>query len=116
MPDIRVGPNRPSAPPGPPQPVFCDESGMTGNDLLDANQAFFTFAGVAMSFERAEEVVRRLLRDHRLQGNELKGKNLVKSASGRRAIASLISEARDEVHLVVHHKKYAWSRKIQSVN
>ena len=41
-------------PAGPPQPVFCDESGMTGNDLLDPNQAFFTYAGVAISFERAE--------------------------------------------------------------
>jgi hypothetical protein len=34
-----MGPDRPITAPGPPQPVFCDDSGMTGNDLLDPNQA-----------------------------------------------------------------------------
>src|SRR5208282_306653 len=49
----RTGPERPSAPPGPPQPIYCDESGMTGNDLLDPDQAFFTYAGVAVTAARA---------------------------------------------------------------
>jgi hypothetical protein len=80
---------------------------MTGNDLLDPNQAFFSYAGVAIDSERAEGVVKRLLRDHKLQGIELKGKKLVKSGSGRRAVRALIQEVRDEAHLVVHHKKYA---------
>jgi hypothetical protein len=107
MPAIRMGPDRPATPPAPPQPVFCDESGMTGNDLLDPDQAFFTYAGVAISFERAAEIAGKLLRDQKLQGNELKGKNLVKSGRGRRAVRSLIHEVRDKAHLVVHHKKYA---------
>jgi hypothetical protein len=107
VPTTRMGPDRPTTPPGPPQPVFCDESGMTGNDLLDANQAFFTYAGVAIGFKRAKGVVEKLVRDHKLQGIELKGKNLVKSGSGRRAVRALIREVRGEAHLVVHHKKYA---------
>ena len=72
------------------------ESGMTGNDLLDANQAFFTDAGVAVPFERAEDLAKKVLRDQKLQGNELKGKNLVKSARGRRAVRALIKEVGDE--------------------
>jgi hypothetical protein len=103
----RTGPDRPATPPGPPQPVFCDESGMTGNDLLDRNQGFCTYAGVAVTGERAEEVVRKLLRDYKMQGNELKGKNLVRAGLGRRAIRSLIREVGSETHLVIHHKKYA---------
>jgi hypothetical protein len=50
---------------------------MTGNDLLDPNQAFFTYAGVAVTADRAEEVVRQLVCDHKLQWNELKGRHLV---------------------------------------
>ncbi len=53
----RTGPERSAAPPGPPQPVFCDESGMTGNDLLDPQQAFFTYAGVAVfGMPRRQEI------------------------------------------------------------
>jgi hypothetical protein len=103
----RTDPECPAAPPGPPQSVFCDESGMTGNDLLDPNQAFFTYAGVAVTADRAEEVVRKLVCDHKLQGNELKGRNLVKSGSGRRAVRCLIDEVGRDSHLVIHHKKYA---------
>lgn len=104
---FRTSASRPSKPSTPPQPIFCDESGMTGNDLLDVNQAYFTYAGVAISFERAEDIVHRLLRDHRLQGNELKGRQLVRTSRGQRAITSLLQEISQEIHLIMHHKKYA---------
>jgi hypothetical protein len=80
---------------------------MTGNDLLDADQQFFAYASVALSFQDAEDLVRRLMRDHRLQGKELKGKNLTRSTAGRHVIKELISAVRQRVHVVVHHKKYA---------
>lgn len=105
--EFRTAPSRPAESSDPPQPVFCDESGMTGNDLLDVNQAYFTYASVAISFERAEEIVSRTLRDHRLQGKELKGRQLVRTGRGQRAITSLLSEVCQEARLVMHHKKYA---------
>ena len=104
---FRTDSKRPTEPPAPPQPIFCDESGMTGNDLLDVNQTCFTYAGVAISFERAEDIVRRLLRDYRLQGNELKGRQLVRTGRGQRAVTSLLHEIREDIYLIMHHKKYA---------
>src|SRR6266478_8220477 len=45
-----------SAPEG---PFFCDETGFTGNDLLDANRKFLAFAGVALTHNETNYIVKR---------------------------------------------------------
>jgi hypothetical protein len=79
---------------------------MTGNDLLNKGQAFFTYAGVAITPIRAEAVVRSV-RPKCNQGMELKGRNLLGTVHGRRAITNLLDQVREDAHLVVHHKQYA---------
>lgn len=93
--------------------LFFDESGNSGADIYNAQQPVFAYAGVWL--DPANEAHFRsyleTLRDrHRLQGNgELKGRTLVGSGRGRRAVGEVLRElhAREvPVSLVVVHKPY----------
>ena len=99
------------APPWCVHTVWCDESGATVNELLDANQEHFVYASVAVEPRDAEEIRHKIVRENTLQGLELKGKNLCGHTKGRQAIHQLIELVSDRAHLVVHHKKYALAAK-----
>ncbi len=49
--------------------IFCDEAGITGNNLLDPEQRHFAFASVNISLATAEELVAQTIHDYRLQGS-----------------------------------------------
>lgn len=88
-------------------PIYCDESGYTGVNLLTDNQPYFVYAALNIGEEEANDVVARLQRDHRLQGPELKGTNLVGSNSGKRAIREVYDRYSEQVKMSYYHKKYA---------
>jgi uncharacterized protein DUF3800 len=87
-------------------PIYCDEAGYTGYNLLEENQPYFVYA--ALNLEEAEAINFRnhLKKKYNLQG-ELKGRNLVRSNNGRKAIQELYESHVNNVRLVYHHKKYA---------
>lgn len=85
--------------------IFCDESGITGNNLLDAQQPYFAFATVNMSSEEAGDLVAQIIRDYGLSCKELKGGRIIKSPAGRKAILSLIEQCIDRAKLVFYDKK-----------
>ena len=91
--------------------VYCDESGSTGNELLDSNQEYFVYASVALEPKEAADLTAHLISKHGIYGKELKGKNLLRHSGGRRLIDELIQITSGKAHLVVHHKKYALAAK-----
>lgn len=91
--------------------VYCDEAGFTGENLLHRQQPFFAHASVAQEPREAAELVDRLKRDYRVQGRELKGRNLIRYSRGRRAIEDLISVAGQSAQVVIHHKEYCLATK-----
>lgn len=70
--------------------IFGDEAGFTGNKLRDAEQDVFAYATVAIHPDAAQELVARVKKDHRIQGNELKGSTLLKQERGKYAIADIL--------------------------
>jgi Protein of unknown function (DUF3800) len=93
--------------------LFLDESGNTGSDILDRDQPVFALAGVwltASSEEHFKQRISSLRSRHNIQGNgEIKGKNLVGSPSGRKAVVELIDElvtARVPMSLLGVEKRY----------
>src|SRR6266511_1554025 len=92
--------------------IFCDESGFTGQHLLNLNQRYFAYGSVGIAPADASALVAKTIRDFRLQGSELKGKNLLKHASGRKAAAAVIKELGDRSQIVVVHKRYALACKL----
>ena len=88
------------------QEIYCDESGFTGNDLLDQGSTFFAYASVAVSNEEATEYVNNIIQKYKLQGGELKGRNLLKSPKGKKVIAEILSTFKDRIKVGVYHKKF----------
>lgn len=93
------------------QTIYFDESGFTGNNLLDPDQPVFVYAGVALdpadAFSLHSEVISRV----RLQGEELKGMNLVQSAQGKEAISWLLSACKENALITVSNKNFALAGK-----
>jgi hypothetical protein len=90
-----------------PQEIYCDESGFTGNHLLDRNQLYFTYASVAIRHEEATTFVDKLISDFNIQGGELKGQRLLKFNNGRKVITKILKEYHDKIQVSVFHKKYS---------
>ena len=87
--------------------IFADESGFTGNDLLHPDQPFFVYATVALDPSRAQHLVQDVLRKFRVDGNELKGKKLLRYNRGRQGISYVIDQCAGDARVIVFHKKYS---------
>jgi len=88
------------------QEIYCDESGYTGNNLLDMQTPYFTYAAIAVNHEEAKEFVARVIQDYRLQGNELKFRNLNKHSQGKQIITNILKTFDGRIKVVINHKKY----------
>jgi Protein of unknown function (DUF3800) len=93
--------------------IYLDESGYTGDDLLDAAQPVFTLATHALS-----EGECKLLRDAhfgRLQVDELKHANLQRRGANQRLLVEFVKALvpyADRIKLGLAHKKYALTLKL----
>lgn len=94
-----------------PQPIYFDESGFTGNNLLNPNQTFFSYASIAIDPDDAKKFVLDLIKKHSLNGEELKGCALIKHSKGRKAILELLNEFKGKIKVSVSNKKYALAAK-----
>jgi hypothetical protein len=74
------------------QEIYCDESGFTGNNLLDKATPFFAYATVAVSHEEAKEFVERVIKDYKVQNCELKFQKLIKYSRGKQAITHILKK------------------------
>jgi hypothetical protein len=90
-----------------------DESGNTGDNLLDSVQPVFALAGVSVDEDTAEQVIRAALTH--TQMTELKFAALRRSAPGRRNILSVIDNAAlnvENVAVAVAHKPWMLAAKL----
>ena len=88
------------------QEIYCDESGFTGNDLLDQGSTFFAYASVAINHEEATEYVNNIIQKYKLQGGELKGRNLLKYPKGQKVISEILRNFKHRIKVAVYHKKF----------
>ncbi len=93
------------------QKIYFDESGFTGNNLLNEKQNYFAYASVATTPDEAESVATRIMKQYGVQGAELKGKNLVKFSRGRRAMDDILTHYEGRVKISISDKKYALAGK-----
>ncbi len=93
------------------QTIYFYESGFTGNNLLNIDQPAFVYASVAIDPAQASAIHSELISSYRLDGNELKGKSLVRHKRGRDAISWLLDECKEYARISVSNKKYALAGK-----
>ncbi|WP_447767397.1 DUF3800 domain-containing protein [Pseudomonas kilonensis] len=94
------------------QKIYFDESGFTGNNLLHPRQNYFAYASVATNDDEARTVVERIIKKNNIQGGELKGKNLVKFAKGRKIITEILDLFDGRIKISVSDKKFALAAKL----
>src|SRR5882724_2870328 len=70
--------------------VFCDESGFTGNNLLDAQQPTFVYAAVAIEAEEAKALLNVVHAQMALPISEIKSSTLLGSIKGRKALMEVL--------------------------
>lgn len=87
-------------------PIYCDEAGYTGYNLLEKNQPYFVYAALNIEEEQANSFIDGIRAKYRLQG-EPKGANWIKSNKGRDAILELFENHANNVRVVYYHKKYS---------
>ena len=93
------------------QQLYFDESGFTGNNLLDQRQPAFVYAGVAVDEYNASQIHAEAISRFRISAQELKGAHLVKYGRGRSAIAWILGTVSQDVHVMVANKEYALAGK-----
>jgi hypothetical protein len=97
--------------------VFCDESGNTGSNFLDADQPVYVLAGWGVKFDgllSASALVESSRSRYGIRG-ELRAKNLLKTQTGCKAAADLIdklSAHRCFPIFTIVEKRYAVAAKI----
>jgi hypothetical protein len=87
-------------------PIYCDEAGYTGYNLLEENQPYFVYAAIDIEENIATNFIDSMKAKYKLQG-EPKGANWVKNGYGRKALIELFKNYSKNARIVFHHKKYA---------
>lgn len=88
-------------------PIYCDEAGHTGPDLLNPEQRYFGFGSVSVENDESFEIIKRARANHPVQMAELKATNLMRSNRGRALIASVVRDVGDRFAVNVHEKLLA---------
>lgn len=86
------------------QEIYCDESGFTGNNLLDEATPFFAYATVAVKHEEAKEFVAKIIKDYRVQSSELKFQKLIKYSRGKQAITHILKSFHSHAKVSISDK------------
>ncbi|MBM7565261.1 DUF3800 domain-containing protein [Paenibacillus sacheonensis] len=97
---------------------YCDESGNSGGNYLDAQQPFYVLAGWLIEKEKRfkiDNLINKYIRAHFPEKNELKGSEILKSVNGQKIINNLFTEAGQlgcVPFFVIAEKKYCIAAKI----
>jgi len=91
--------------------IYCDEAGFTGNDLFSPEQPHFVYSSILISPLEASEVVQQVLKDFKLNVQELKGSKLLGTNRGREAITWLLERYSNNACIMAFEKRYALAAK-----
>lgn len=94
------------------QTIYFDESGFTGNNLLDGNQPIFSLGSVALSAEESTEIAADATQRFGLRAAELKGSKLLSTPRGRDAVIHILKELGARKRFLLINKRFAASCKI----
>ena len=92
--------------------IYCDESGYTGNDLLTKEQPFFSYVGVNIEPQQAQEYIKDFKIKFRIHSEEVKASQLLKRPKGRDAISYLLNDFLPYSKIFFIDKKFSLSLKL----
>ena len=88
-------------------PIYCDESGFTGNDALNTDQPYFSYASVNIEEQEAADYLREFRARHRINSLEVKGSALLSRPRGRDAVQELLVDMLPRSRLYISEKLFS---------
>jgi hypothetical protein len=95
-----------------PRLICCDESGFTGNNLLNPDQRFFAYASHDLSLEEAECLIADARRLHPVQMPELKSSKLLQSGRGQDLIRYVLDAMKGRYIATIYDKRLSLAGKL----
>ena len=94
----------------PPQ-IFCDESGYTGNHLLNDDQPYFSYASHDLSIEESSTLINDAREKFSVTPSELKASRLLKRNNGKKLILHILESMKGRYKVTVHDKRFCLAGK-----
>lgn len=91
--------------------LYFDESGFTGERLLDDGQKTFAYSSVAIDPLAAESIASEIITKYKIQNGELKGVKLIRRDKGKEAILEIIKHIQESIKISISDKRYALAAK-----
>ncbi len=91
--------------------LYFDESGFTGENLLNPSQKTFAYASVNITPDKADKLVSKIIDKYKIQNGELKGINLIRRTRGKNAILEILQEIQNDIKISIDDKRYALAGK-----
>lgn len=91
--------------------LHFDESGFTGNNLLDKQQKIFCYASLECPHDEAKIFVNHIIKKYQIQNGEIKGGKLLKGIRGKRAVDEIVQRFKGRFKVSISDKKYALAGK-----
>ena len=88
------------------QIVYLDESGFTGNDLLNKDQPFFSYAAIAIDEQASKNIINFLRQKYSIKSCELKFNLINKRKNKKQIIIDIINKVGNKASVVCFDKKY----------
>jgi hypothetical protein len=95
-----------------PRLISCDEAGFTGNNLLNPDQPFFSYASHDFSLTESESLIRQLRFEHPIQMPELKAAKLLQSRRGLALISDALDAMKGRYIASLYDKKLSLAHKL----
>ena len=92
--------------------IYCDEAGYTGRNLLSIDQPYFVYSALHLNSDEMESIKNIIDSNYPLQGGEIKGKKIVQSTRGQKAVLEIFEKYSKNARIVFHDKKYVLAGKI----
>ncbi|MGO4123568.1 DUF3800 domain-containing protein [Inquilinus sp. YAF38] len=88
-----------------PRLISCDESGFTGNDMLNKEQPFFAYASHDLELAEAEALVAEARGRFPIQMKELKSSKLLKTNRGRDFLEHILARIEGRYIVTIYEKR-----------
>jgi hypothetical protein len=95
-----------------PTLISCDEAGFTGNNLLNPDQPFFSYASHDLSLAEAESLIRQMRGKYPVQMPELKAAKLLRSGRGCALISDVLDAMRGRYIATLYDKRFSLAGKL----
>lgn len=95
-----------------PRIISCDEAGFTGNNMMNPDQPYFSYASTDLHLDEAEDLIKRMREKYKIQMPELKSRKLLKTNKGISFLVDILSSIDGRYLATIYEKRLSLTGKL----